>query len=65
MSAQILDGKKLAQEIKDKLKAELKGKDSPGLAALLIGNNPASKLYVSMKEKTLEDALRAQNGQTR
>ncbi len=52
----LLDGKKIAQDIRaelkieiDKLKAE--GKRVPGLAAILVGNNPASEIYVSSKTK--------------
>ncbi len=55
-TAQILDGKALAQDIQTKLKdqiAELqpnKGRP-PGLAVLMVGDNPASAVYVRNKEK--------------
>lgn len=56
MSAQIIDGKKVAADIKEKLKkeiAELKSKGiNPSLAVVLVGENPASKKYVASKEKT-------------
>ena len=52
----LLDGKKTAQEIRtelktaiDKLKAE--GKKVPGLAAILVGTDPASEIYVNSKAK--------------
>lgn len=51
----IIDGKKIAEQIKAELKEEiLKLKEAgivPGLAAVLVGDNPASALYVSMKHK--------------
>ena len=51
-----LDGKDLAQRIKLQLKEEtLKLKESlgkvPGLAIILVGDNPASKIYVNSKIK--------------
>ena len=53
--AVIIDGKRIAQQIKTELKEEiLKLKEAgivPGLAAVLVGNNPASALYVNMKQK--------------
>lgn len=55
----ILDGKVLAEKIKLELKAktlELKKNKNitPGLALLLVGDNPASQVYVNMKAKTCE-----------
>ncbi len=48
----ILRGDKLAKKINSKTKAEIKKlKLKPGLAAILIGNNPASKLYISIKKE--------------
>ena len=59
MPAQLIDGKKVAADIKENLKkeiAELKSKGiHPGLAVVLVGENPASKKYVASKEKTCED----------
>jgi len=54
MSAQILDGKVIAQRIQDEVAArvaEIKTKHgmTPGLAAVLVGENPASQMYVKMK----------------
>ncbi|QWR76210.1 bifunctional methylenetetrahydrofolate dehydrogenase/methenyltetrahydrofolate cyclohydrolase FolD [Candidatus Magnetomonas plexicatena] len=58
MSATIIDGKRVAKEITDALKSEvdaLKAKGvTPGLAVVLVGENPASKKYVASKEKTCE-----------
>tara|TARA_Y100001968_G_scaffold107663_1_gene97367 strand:- start:146 stop:1057 length:912 start_codon:yes stop_codon:yes gene_type:complete len=52
----ILDGKKLAQEIELILKQAIESgsevtKRSPGLAVLRVGNDPASGVYVNYKEK--------------
>jgi methylenetetrahydrofolate dehydrogenase (NADP+) / methenyltetrahydrofolate cyclohydrolase len=53
----ILDGKSAAQAVKDALKNELekiKGAAVPGLAVVLVGDNPASIVYVGMKKKACE-----------
>lgn len=48
----ILDGIKLANEIKDSVKREISSKRlSPGLATILVGNNPSSEIYVHLKLK--------------
>ena len=51
---EIIDGKKIAAEIKEELKqavAELikNGKNVPGLVTILVGDNPASESYVKSK----------------
>ncbi len=56
MSAQIIDGKAIAQSIKDKLKAEVitlraAAERAPCLAVVLVGNDPASEVYVGHKKK--------------
>jgi methylenetetrahydrofolate dehydrogenase (NADP+)/methenyltetrahydrofolate cyclohydrolase len=55
----ILDGKALANKIKAQTKIEidqLKSKGIiPGLAVILVGNNPASQVYVNMKTKACEE----------
>lgn len=61
MAAQIIDGKALAQKIQSELAvaaAELYStrKIKPGLAAVLVGNNPASQVYVRNKQKACEKA---------
>jgi methylenetetrahydrofolate dehydrogenase (NADP+)/methenyltetrahydrofolate cyclohydrolase len=57
--AQIIDGKAIAAKIRGNLSvtvAELKSKGiTPGLAVVLVGEDPASKVYVSMKEKACAD----------
>ncbi len=58
MAATIIDGKKVAADIKAELKKEveeLKAKGvNPALSVVLVGENPASKKYVANKEKTCE-----------
>ncbi|MFM7384118.1 MAG: bifunctional methylenetetrahydrofolate dehydrogenase/methenyltetrahydrofolate cyclohydrolase FolD, partial [Microcystaceae cyanobacterium] len=59
MTAQILDGKALAQKRQQELQLEIqrllpqKGRP-PGLAVLMVGDNPASAVYVRNKEKACE-----------
>jgi methylenetetrahydrofolate dehydrogenase (NADP+)/methenyltetrahydrofolate cyclohydrolase len=54
----IIDGKKISQEIKDELKIEVEKLRTkgiiPGLAVILIGDDPASQVYVKNKEKACE-----------
>ena len=48
----ILDGKSLAQKITNKIKEEVSSfEKKPKLAVVLVGNNPASEIYVKNKEK--------------
>ena len=52
MSAVIMDGKALAAKIKDHVRAQVESMDrKPGLAVVLVGENPASKVYVNGKKK--------------
>jgi len=56
MPAKIIDGKKIAEKILNSLKSKVKSlKQKPGLALVLVGNNPASEIYVNFKEKTCKD----------
>jgi methylenetetrahydrofolate dehydrogenase (NADP+)/methenyltetrahydrofolate cyclohydrolase len=56
MPAKLIDGKAVSAQIREELKqriAALQAKGiTPGLAVVLVGDNPASKVYVGMKEKT-------------
>lgn len=59
MVANILDGKTLAQKIQQDLKAKIaiasqRKNRVPGLAVLMVGDNPASAVYVRNKEKACE-----------
>ena len=56
----IIDGKKVAADIRLELKAEVDklksaGKPVPGLVAILVGDNPASEVYVRSKGKACEE----------
>lgn len=60
MSASIINGKVIAEQIKAEVKAEtelLKKTRgvTPGLAFILVGDNPASQVYVRMKGKACEE----------
>lgn len=56
MSSQIIDGKQVAEDLINQIKARVdarlnRGHRAPGLAMILVGENPASKVYVRNKEK--------------
>ncbi len=59
MTAQIIDGKGIAQTIQDEVAQEvvnLKAQGiQPGLATVLVGENPASQVYVRMKHRRCEE----------
>ena len=56
MTAGIIDGKKIAKAIRGEIKKEVATlKKKPGLAAILVGDNPASKVYVGIKRKTCDE----------
>ncbi len=61
MTATILNGKKLAQAIREKLKLEISKQNiTPQLAVVIIGNDAASSIYVHSKEKAcLEVGIKA------
>lgn len=57
----IIDGKKIARDVRNEIKEEalgLKAKTGvvPGLAVILIGEDPASKIYVRRKEEACKEA---------
>lgn len=58
MSATIIDGKKIAQDIKDSLVGRIQDLKSAGvepcLAAVLVGDDPASQKYVASKGRVCE-----------
>lgn len=57
--AQIIDGKELAKNIREKLKDEVKelknAEINPKLAVIMVGDDKASKIYVRNKSKACED----------
>tara|TARA_R110002094_G_scaffold24196_5_gene36418 strand:+ start:243 stop:1100 length:858 start_codon:yes stop_codon:yes gene_type:complete len=60
MSAQIIDGKQIASNVKQQVKQGVQarlnqGKRAPGLAVILIGVDPASQVYVSHKRRACEE----------
>lgn len=61
MGGKIIDGKRIAAEIRENLGKEA-GRLSdrtgirPGLAVILVGDNPASRIYVGSKEKACTEA---------
>ena len=58
MAAQILDGKALSAKIKEDLAKETaemrKNGINPGLAVIIVGDDPASRIYVNNKKKACE-----------
>ncbi len=60
MSAQIIDGNRVAATIREELAAEIRRLAAdrgitPGLAVILVGENPASQSYVRSKNKAAHD----------
>lgn len=56
----VIDGKKTASDIREELKNEIsslvkKGKKVPGLVTILVGEDPASQIYVKSKGKACEE----------
>ena len=61
MTAEIIDGKAIAEDVRAKVKVSVAerlaaGKPVPGLATVLVGDNPASQVYVRSKRKACEEA---------
>jgi methylenetetrahydrofolate dehydrogenase (NADP+)/methenyltetrahydrofolate cyclohydrolase len=61
MSDNIIDGRAVAAEVKDRVKREVAewvegGGEQPGLATILVGDDPASHVYVRNKHKATEEA---------
>jgi methylenetetrahydrofolate dehydrogenase (NADP+)/methenyltetrahydrofolate cyclohydrolase len=60
MSAQILDGKAIAADIRSDIKARVQGltesgQRPPGLVVVLVGEDPASQVYVRNKQRSCEE----------
>src|SRR5438132_12996928 len=59
MAATLLDGNKIANEIRAEVAAEVRTLSAagvrPGLAVILVGKNPASEIYVRGKVKRAEE----------
>ncbi len=61
MTAQIIDGVKIAEKVRNRVKEEVAnwvagGHSAPGLATVLVGENPASQVYVRSKQKACGEA---------
>ena len=61
MTAKIIDGKAIADRVRAEVKEAVakraaEGKTIPGLATVLVGENPASKVYVRSKQKACAEA---------
>lgn len=58
MTARIIDGKAIAANLRGKIAAEVGrlGGPPPGLAVVLVGQNPASEVYVKSKSKAVAEA---------
>ena len=59
MTAKIIDGKAIAEQVRSEVAGRVQarvnaGKSRPGLATVLVGENPASQVYVRMKQKASE-----------
>lgn len=59
--ATIIDGKAVAKEVQNQIKQEVDGLErrwglAPGLAVVLVGDDPASHIYVRNKEKACKEA---------
>jgi methylenetetrahydrofolate dehydrogenase (NADP+)/methenyltetrahydrofolate cyclohydrolase len=60
MTAQLIDGKTIAANLRQQIAQRVterrqQGKRAPGLAVILVGNDPASQVYVSHKRKDCEE----------
>ncbi len=61
MGAEIIDGKAIAESIREEVKQQVserasQGLSVPGLATVIVGDNPASRVYVRMKHKACQEA---------
>lgn len=61
MTARIIDGKAIADRVRAEVKEAVakrvaKGRSTPGLATVLVGEDPASKVYVRSKQKACGEA---------
>ena len=61
MTAQIIDGKAIAEDVRNQVRLDIEkrlknNQRAPGLAVILIGLDPASQVYVKNKRKACEEA---------
>src|SRR5215217_4362511 len=56
MSARIIDGRAVAAQVRERVKAEVADMEvTPALATILVGDDPASHVYVRNKQKACEE----------
>jgi methylenetetrahydrofolate dehydrogenase (NADP+)/methenyltetrahydrofolate cyclohydrolase len=59
MGAEVIDGKRIAEQVRAELRPRIASLQTrakrPGLAAVLVGDKPASALYVKMKARACEE----------
>ena len=60
MTATLIDGKKIAEQLRLSVKEKVlqrqeKGLRAPGLAVILVGSDPASEVYVGSKRRACEE----------
>lgn len=60
MMAEVIDGKRVAEDVVSKVKAltselSAKGATKPGLAVVIVGEDPASQVYVASKSRTAKE----------
>ncbi len=61
MAARIIDGKSTAQSVREQVAADVRarvetGRRAPGLATILVGDDPASAVYIANKRKACAEA---------
>jgi methylenetetrahydrofolate dehydrogenase (NADP+) / methenyltetrahydrofolate cyclohydrolase len=61
MAARLIDGKAVAAAVRERVRAEVadlvaEGRRAPGLATVLVGEDPASQIYVRRKHEACEEA---------
>ncbi len=61
MSAQIIDGKAIAANVRNQIRLDIEqrvknNQRAPGLAVILVGHNPASQIYVRKKREACDEA---------
>lgn len=60
MAAKIIDGKTIARQVRSEVAARVRqrladGKRAPGLAVIMVGDDPASRIYVGSKQRACEE----------
>jgi methylenetetrahydrofolate dehydrogenase (NADP+)/methenyltetrahydrofolate cyclohydrolase len=56
VAATLIDGKALAARVREEVAASVAGLDHVGVATVLVGDDPASHIYINLKQKAAEAA---------